>query len=70
VTKLLACADDLETASPHALRHSLAYRLLEDGASLAAVQRIMRHRRGEQTLRYATPNNRDLKDVIDRSGGV
>jgi integrase/recombinase XerC len=68
--KLLACADDLETASPHALRHSLAYRLLEDGASLAAVQRIMRHSRGEQTLRYATPNDRDLKDVIDRSGGV
>src|SRR5690606_32782656 len=54
--RLLACADDLETASPHALRHSLAYRLLEDGASLAAVQRIMRHSRGEQTLRYATPN--------------
>ncbi len=68
--KLLACADDLETASPHALRHSLAYRLLEDGASLAAVQRIMRHSRGEQTLRYAIPNDRDLKDVIDRSGGV
>jgi site-specific recombinase XerD len=68
--KLLAYAEDLETASPHALRHSLAYRLLEDGASLAAVQRIMRHSRGEQTLRYATPNDRDLKDVIDRSGGV
>ena len=68
-TNLLAYADDLEHASPHALRHSLAYRLLEDGASLAAVQRIMRHSRGEQTLRYATPNDRDLKDVIDRSGG-
>jgi integrase/recombinase XerC len=68
--KLLAWADELESASPHALRHSLAYRLLEDGASLAAVQRIMRHSRGEQTLRYATPNDRDLKDVIDRSGGV
>jgi site-specific recombinase XerD len=49
---------------------SAASRLLEDGASLAAVQRIMRHSRGEQTLRYATPNDRDLKDVIDRSGGV
>ncbi|MBX0329693.1 tyrosine-type recombinase/integrase [Oscillochloris sp. ZM17-4] len=69
-TKLREAADDLETASPHALRHSLAYRLLDDGASLAAVQRIMRHSRGEQTLRYATPNSRDLKDVIDRSGGV
>lgn len=69
-TKLLTWADDLETASPHALRHSLAYRLLEDGASLAVVQRIMRHSRGEQTLCYATPNDRDLKDLIDRSGGV
>ena len=28
------------------------------------------HSRGEQTLRYATPNDRDLKDVINRSGGV
>jgi integrase/recombinase XerC len=69
-TKLLAYADDLETASPHALRHSLAYRLLEDGASLAAVQRIMRHSRGEQTLRYTSANDCHLKDVIDRSGGV
>ncbi|NNJ11953.1 tyrosine-type recombinase/integrase [Chloroflexales bacterium ZM16-3] len=68
--RLLEAADDLVTASPHALRHSLAYRLLDDGTSLAAVQRIMRHSRGEQTLRYATPNERDLKDVIDRSGGV
>ncbi len=68
--ELRESADDLETASPHALRHSLAYRLLGDGASLAAVQRIMRHSRGEQTLRYATPNDRDLEDVIDRSGGV
>jgi site-specific recombinase XerD len=70
VATLLACADELEQASPHALRHSLAYRLLDDGASLAAVQRIMRHSRGEQTLRYAAPNARDLQDVIDRSGGV
>lgn len=70
VARLVEVADDLETASPHALRHSLAYRLLNDGASLAAVQRIMRHSRGEQTLRYATPNERDLKDVIDRSGGI
>lgn len=70
VARLLEAAEDLETASPHALRHSLAYRLLDDGASLAAVQRIMRHSRGEQTLRYATPNDRDLKNVIDRSGGV
>ncbi|NTU83414.1 MAG: site-specific integrase [Chloroflexales bacterium] len=69
-SKLQACAFELEHASPHALRHSLAYRLIEDGASLAAVQRILRHSRGEQTLRYTTPNDHDLKDGIDRSGGV
>ena len=48
-------------ASPHRLRHGLAYRLLESGASPAYVAKLLGHRRISTALRYGNPTETDLR---------
>lgn len=45
VGQLVQMAAQLEVASPHVLRHSLARRMLRRGADLSEVQRILGHAR-------------------------
>lgn len=61
-------ARQLETATPHMLRHSLARRMLERGAQLPEVQRVLGHSRLSTTGIYLTPSEDDLRTAIGRAG--
>jgi site-specific recombinase XerD len=61
-------AQAVAQASPHQLRHSLARRLLREGATLPEVQRILGHSRLSTTGMYLVPSEGDLRDAIERAG--
>lgn len=58
----------LETVTPHILRHSLARRMLERGAQLPEVQRVLGHSRLSTTGIYLTPSEEDVRLAIGRAG--
>jgi site-specific recombinase XerD len=58
----------LETVTPHMLRHSLARRMLERGAQLPEVQRVLGHSRLSTTGAYLTPSEEDLRSALGRAG--
>jgi integrase/recombinase XerC len=61
-------ARQLETVTPHMLRHSLARRMLKNGAQLPEVQRVLGHSRLSTTGVYLTPSEDDLRTAIGRAG--
>jgi site-specific recombinase XerD len=61
-------ARQLETVTPHMLRHSLARRMLERGAQLLEVQRVLGHSRLSTTGIYLTPSEEDVRSAISRAG--
>jgi len=63
--KLAQCLDDV---SPHMLRHSLARRMLKNGAQLPEVQKILGHSRLSTTGIYLTPSEEDLRAAIEHAG--
>lgn len=65
---LNSLAQQLSQVSPHQLRHSLARRLLQRGAQLPEVQRILGHSRLSTTGMYLVPSEIDLHTAISRSG--
>lgn len=58
----------LLTAKPHTLRHSLARRMIERGADLGEVQRVLGHSNIATTGPYLTPSEDDLREAIGRAG--
>ncbi len=64
--ELHAIAAQLDGVSPHVLGHSLARRLLTQGAQLPEVQRILGHSRLSTTGMYLIPNEDDLRSAIER----
>ena len=61
-------AYEVENITPHQLRHSLARRLLHNGATLPEVQRILGHSRLSTTGMYLIPSEGDLRGAIERAG--
>jgi site-specific recombinase XerD len=61
-------ARQLEKATPHVLRHSLARRMLSRGAQLPEVQRVLGHSRLSTTGVYLTPSEEDLRSALGRAG--
>lgn len=55
-------------ATPHTLRHSLARRMIERGADLGEVQRVLGHSSIATTGRYLIPSEDDLREAIGRAG--
>jgi site-specific recombinase XerD len=68
VGELLDLARRLGAATPHTLRHSLARRMIERGADLGEVQRVLGHSNIATTGRYLTPSEDDLREAIGRAG--
>jgi len=66
--KLLQMAAQLDVASPHALRHSLARRMLRRGADLSEIQRVLGHSRLSSTGIYTVPDDDDLRDAMEQAG--
>jgi integrase len=64
----LDLARRLENVTPHMLRHSLARRMLERGAQLPEVQRVLGHSRISTTGIYLTPSEEDVRLAIGRAG--
>jgi site-specific recombinase XerD len=67
-SELLDLARRLLSATPHTLRHSLARRMIELGADLGEVQRVLGHSNIATTKRYLTPSEDDLREAIARAG--
>jgi len=61
-------ARQLQKISLHQLRHSLARRLLQSGAQLSEVQRILGPSRLSTTGMYLVPHETDLQQAIERAG--
>jgi site-specific recombinase XerD len=66
--ELLELARKLRQATPLTLHHILARRLLERGADLAEVQRVLGHSRISTTGICLTPSEDDVRDAIERAG--
>ena len=47
------------------MRHTFASRLIQAGADLYVVQRLMRHRSPAMTQRYAHLTGRDLQAALE-----
>jgi integrase len=67
VGELEDLARELAATSPHRLRHGLAYRLLESGATPAYIKTIFGHSRITTSLMYGKPTEEDVRAALARA---
>lgn len=58
---------DLETCSPHALRHGLAYRLYAAGATTKTVARQFGHSRETTAMKYGKQKDKEVRGLMSRA---
>jgi site-specific recombinase XerD len=64
--ELRQVAQQVKNVTPHQLRHSLAWRMLKNGATLPEVQRILGHTRLTTTGMYLNPSTNDLREAVEK----
>ena len=64
--ELQQVAQQVQNVTPHQLRHSLAWRMLKNGATLPEVQRILGHTRLTTTGMYLNPSADDLREAVEK----
>ena len=67
IEDLYELARQLNETSPHRLRHGLAYRLLENGATPAYLRDILGHSRASTSLMYGKPTQEAKRTAFVRS---
>lgn len=58
---------DLETCSPHVLRHGLAYRLYAAGATPKTVARQFGHSRETTAMKYGKQKDKEIRGLMGRA---
>jgi integrase/recombinase XerC len=61
---------ELEDVTPHTLRHTFSKSLLDSGASLVEVSKLLGHKSLDSTARYTQPSDMELQDAVERMGEV
>jgi len=52
--------------APHALRHTYAYRLIEQGVDIVTIARLLGHKSVQTTMRYLRRREGSLQAAVDR----
>jgi integrase/recombinase XerC len=65
--RFLQVPEDQQQLHPHLLRHSLATHLLQRGAGLPQIQKLLGHRRLETTQNYTHLDLRDLQKIYSEA---
>ena len=60
----------LEDVTPHTLKHTYSKSLLDSGASLVEVSKLLGHKSLDSTTRYTQPSDMELQDAVERMGEI
>jgi site-specific recombinase XerD len=67
IKKYLRLAGIRKDLAPHSLRHTFAANLMKSSGNLGIVQKSLRHKHIQSTMRYAHIEEEDLKNAVERS---
>ena len=67
IKKYLRLAGIKKDLSPHSLRHTFAARLRQSGSDIEIIQRTLRHKHIQSTMRYSHIKDQELNDAVERS---
>jgi len=67
IKKYLYRAGIQKDLTPHSLRHTFAARLRQSGSDIEIIQRTLRHKHIQSTMRYSHIKDEDLKQAVERS---
>jgi integrase/recombinase XerD len=68
--KYMRMAGIQKDLSPHSLRHTFAARLRQSGSDINIIQRSLRHKHIQSTVRYSHISDDELKNAVEKSMSV
>lgn len=70
IKKYLRLAGIQKEITPHSLRHTFALNLLKSSGNITIVQRALRHKHIQSTMRYAHIADKEVESAIERSVNI